>query len=341
MYRLVGSAFLAGAVLILLNTYAGPGAPARPKAAADALATSSATAGASADLLSSLSVDDCGRLFIDGGANLGESVDAFAAGNFLQCALTGPARIYAKDWSSLTGQQRRERMAPLGEPRSFCIRSFEAAPALLGVLRERETRLRGQGLDVRFVDGALSNVSASQVAHQVVRYSQHPQGETAASFAFADLMPGVTADRPLPRQLSSRVVMGPAFGVVELLERVRRRNASAVVALRLDVEGAEYAIMRSLVERTDLLCFLSYLFVEFHYTAVPEQRAGLPRYGITSDAFEALKEQVHAAIERPGCRLRLYWRSFWASCGDKQRFEWRDTPQATQGAEQGLASTRT
>ena len=49
--------------------------------------------------------------------------------------------------------------------------------------------------------------------------------------------------------------------------------------------------------------------------------------------FEHLKATVHAAMERPGCRLRIYWRSFWASCGDKQRFEWRTSAQATAATE--------
>ena len=44
--------------------------------------------------------------------------------------------------------------------------------------------------------------------------------------------------------------------------------------------------------------------------------------------------------ETPGCRLRLYWRSFWASCGDKQRFEWRDAPQARDVASLGEEALR-
>ena len=53
-----------------------------------------------------------------------------------------------------------------------------------------------------------------------------------------------------------------------------------------------------------------------------------------------LRPMVHAAMEAPGCRLRLYWRSFWASCGDKQRFEWRDAPQARDVASLGEEALR-
>lgn len=58
------------------------------------------------------------------------------------------------------------------------------------------------------------------------------------------------------------------------------------------------------------------------------QRERLHEYGLSADAFESLKARVHAEMETPGCRLRIYWRSFWASCGDPQRFEWRNGPQA-------------
>ena len=26
--------------------------------------------------------------------------------------------------------------------------------------------------------------------------------------------------------------------------------------------------------------------------------------------------------ERPGCKLMLYWRSYWSSCGDPMRYTW-------------------
>ena len=44
--------------------------------------------------------------------------------------------------------------------------------------------------------------------------------------------------------------------------------------------------------------------------------------------YEVLKRQVHPLMEQPSCRLKVYWRSFWAACGDPQRFEWINTEQA-------------
>lgn len=78
-----------------------------------------------------------------------------------------------------------------------------------------------------------------------------------------------------------------------------------------------------------LLCRVSFLFVEFHGTATADQRAKLPGYGLREDLFESLKAQVHSAMELPDCKLQIYWRSFWASCGDEQRFMWRNSEQAT------------
>ena len=50
--------------------------------------------------------------------------------------------------------------------------------------------------------------------------------------------------------------------------------------VRLDVEGAEYAMLEALARRPELLCFVSFVFVEFHHSATPEQRARLTRYGL-------------------------------------------------------------
>jgi len=335
--RILATVAIASAsALLIINAYSGPTAstnspPTIPAiVAAQAVSVEASAASASTTLpFDDLCLDGCGRLFIDGGSNLGEGVAAFLAGNFYSCALTGPPRIYSSSWPALSKAQRHELMAPLAEPKSFCIRSFEVAPALMPPLQAREATLRGQHFDVRFVHGALSNVTLGRAKHEIVRYSRHPQGESATSlfrFDHIHLAPGGVIK---PKQLGEHSAYVPSFDLVELVEGVRRRNASAVLAVRLDIEGGEYAILSALVERPDTLCFLSYLFVEFHHSATPEQRNGLPKYGLAADVFERLKERVHAAIERPQCRLRLYWRSFWASCGDQQRFEWRDSEQAT------------
>ena len=54
------------------------------------------------DDFSALALQNCGRLFIDGGSNTGESVRAFVKGNFFTCGLHSPSRQYASSWGKLT-----------------------------------------------------------------------------------------------------------------------------------------------------------------------------------------------------------------------------------------------
>jgi hypothetical protein len=212
-------------------------------------------------------------------------------------------------------------MAPLRKPESFCVRSLEAAPELLPPLQQREAELRARGLDVRFIGGALTNVTAAHHPQTIVRYAQTAAGVSATTMAFEHVhVEG-------PRAISSRVVHTAAFAVRDVLEAALARDRAAVIALRLDIEGAEWWVLDALSRDAPLLCQISYLFVEYHNSATHKQRVTLPGYGLRDDAFNELKDRVHAAMERPGCRLRINWRSFWASCGDQQRFEWRDSPQ--------------
>ena len=76
----------------------------------------------------------------------------------------------------------------------------------------------------------------------------------------------------------------------------------------------------------DLLCAISYLFVEFHW--LPFQRVNLTRYKLDPDLYEHLKSQIHSQMDRPACRLKVYWRSFWSAGGDVMRFQWRSSEQA-------------
>jgi hypothetical protein len=138
--------------------------------------------------------------------------------------------------------------------------------------------------------------------------------------------------RQRPAMLESRVVVGRSYALDELISAALTLNPGATIAVRLDIEGGEWWAMRRLVERPDVLCGVSQLFVEYHSAANEAQRTRLASYGFRHNEFDWLKDRVHAAMEEiPGCRLQLNWRSFWASCGDQQRFEWRDSPQAMEG----------
>jgi hypothetical protein len=278
----------------------------------------------SLDALAALNLHPgCGRLLIDGGTNTGESVRAFLKGSFFTCALHSPNRQYSSVWPQLSRAERQRAMRPLHEPSTFCIRSFEAAPELMPMLRNQELDLRARSLDVQFVEAALSNVTSLAAPRNVVRYAKNPWGSTAVGLGFEEVHVGGK-----PVALSTRTVIGQSYDLREIVSRALALNASSVIAVKLDIEGFEYRTLEALVAERHLLCSISYIFVEFHSTASAEQRSILTRHGIREDAFEALKARVHAAMETPGCKLKVYWRSFWASCGDKQRFEWRTSAQA-------------
>uniref|UniRef100_A0A7S3U195 Methyltransferase FkbM domain-containing protein n=1 Tax=Emiliania huxleyi TaxID=2903 RepID=A0A7S3U195_EMIHU len=274
------------------------------------------------DDYSALELDGCGRVFLDGGSNTGESVRAFIKGHFHSCGLRSPSRQYASYWSQLSQAERNAAMQPLKEPASFCVRSFEAAPALLPLLRRQEQDHRAQKYDVRFVEAALGNVTAPDESRRVVRYADNVWGVSASGLRWGDVHVG---DKPVARETTS--ISGQSYDLRGIVARVRSLNASAVVAIKLDIEGSEYWALEPLVADPELLCSVSYLFVEFHSAASAGQRRVAQSYGLREDAFEHLKGRIHAAMERPGCRLKILWRSFWASCGDKQRFEWRSSEQ--------------
>lgn len=100
----------------------------------------------------------------------------------------------------------------------------------------------------------------------------------------------LTVAEPRISAVQVRTIRGPSYDVVEVV-RAALGNGSAVVGMRLDVEGAtphacpwpvpilihmhdgaglEYDIIDALL-RAGLICRLSYLFVEFHSTAVAQQ----------------------------------------------------------------------
>ena len=217
--------------------------------------------------------------------------------------------------------QRRELMAPLKEPSSFCVRSFEANRRLLPLLRDSEAELATRAKSLRFVDGALGNVTAVAAPRDIVTYARGRFGSSATTFAWDDIHAGK------PPVLALEHESGPSYDAMDVLAEAVRLNRAPVIALKLDVEGLESWMLNALAASPDVACSISYLFVEFHH--LPNQRVNLTHYGLRSDNYEDLKTRLHAHMERPGCRLKVYWRSFWSACGDPARYMWMKSEQAT------------
>ena len=97
----------------------------------------------------------------------------------------------------MSGRLRRAAMAPLREPATFCIRSFEANPHLVPLLRagaappdSTDGATTEVPPNVRYIAAALSNRTGKQLARTVVKYAQNPWGSTASTLKFEDIHPG-------------------------------------------------------------------------------------------------------------------------------------------------------
>lgn len=239
---------------------------------------------AALDDYSALELDGCGRVFLDGGSNTGESVRAFIKGHFHSCGLRSPSRQYASYWSQLSQAERNAAMQPLKEPASFCVRSFEAAPALLPLLRRQEQDHRAQKYDVRFVEAALGNVTAPDESRRVVRYADNVWGVSASGLRWGDVHVG---DKPVARETTS--ISGQSYDLRGIVARVRSLNASAVVAIKLDIEGSEYWALEPLVADPELLCSVSHASAELHAgRSLPEPSLGRPCRCRTSSSSSTL-----------------------------------------------------
>ena len=199
---------------------------------------------------------NCTRIFIDGGANQGESVEAFFRGTFHRCSLNQPNRLYPRSWHNASGAEKQRRMLPLRTPSTFCVRSFEANPKLMPMLRTHETVLQAQGRDVRFIEGSLSNQTLPAAPRTVYTYSKHVAGSMATTFPFKQI-------HASPAVLSKEVINAPTYDLRQIITRALQHSPDAVIALKLDIEGGEFRMLEQLTSSGGI-CRISYLFVEFH-----------------------------------------------------------------------------
>lgn len=252
------------------------------------------------------------HLLIDGGANLGEGAVAWLGGAMHRCALHSPNRLYGEAWQRAGRRERGEMMAPLAKPKEWCVRSFEANPLLLAGLRTKEAELRAQGADVRFVGGLLGTESGTDVPRRVTHFSEHAAGSMATVFSYREI-------HVAPPALRAETVRGAAYDVRDVVREALRLQPTREVALRLDIEGGEFGALEALTTGDELLCNVSFLFVEYH-----NLHANMSAYGFPANrshdphmtAYLLLGERIRRLMDRPGCRLRIHWRNFWSACGD-------------------------
>ena len=256
----------------------------------------------------------CPRLFIDGGSNTGEHVAAFYKGAFYRCAVASPNRLYGSAWKNASAAVRRAWMQPLRDADAWCVRSFDSAPGAADRLNARDRHLP----NVQYIDAALSTSTTANAKRHIVRFSNHSFGTTAHYFSHEDIHA-----RTVPI-LHSWVTRGQSLDVRAIIRRYM--GTASHIALKLDVEGEEFAILGALAEEPHLLCSLSFLFVEYH-----NLKFNLTKYpGFREDEYFRIGGRIHNAMDSvPGCKLRIDWRSFWSACGEPMRMNWMRSYQAT------------
>ena len=172
---------------------------------------------------------------------------------------------------------------------------------------------------MRFVDAALGTVTAASAPRAITKYSNDSWGYSASTFRHRD----IHASRP--PVLEEMRTHGPSIDVRELVRLYAR--SSDVIALKLDVEGAEFGILDALADDPEVLCNISFLFVEYH-----NLKFNLTKYAIRGDAYHYIGTRIHDAMDTyPGCKLRINWRSFWSACGESMRFVWAGKSQQATG----------
>ena len=255
----------------------------------------------------------CSRLFIDGGSNMGESVTAFLKGAMYRCAVASPSRLYGKAWKNATRRTQLEWMSPLGRTSEWCIRSFDASPGIAAKLQQENTH----GPNVRYIDAALGTHTSPKAPREIIRYSNHSFGLTTGAFSHYDLH----LDKP--PELEKWTHHGPSLDVREIIRRYKGTAKS--IALKLDVEGHEFAILHALADEPELLCSIDYLFTEYH-----NLKFNATKYGWPEDLYARTGAKILNAMDNyPNCKLRINWRSFWSACGEPMKFLWMGSFQAT------------
>ena len=286
-------------------------------------------------------------LFIDGGSNLGEGVAAFYGGATHRCALRSPSRLYGDAWQTASANERAEWVGSLSRPRDWCVRSFEANPKLMPNLRLLEQNQRGEGLNVRYIDGLLGTTTMKHGYPRTVVQYRHgdPIASSATYFAWKDIHAA-----GIPPNLAEEEVRGPAYDVRQVVWNMLRLQPETPIALKLDLEGLEFHVLNALLAPFDpasptsgeaheptkglpLLCNVSFLYVEYHNLHANLSKYGLPWNESSREphmlAYFEVGARVKAVMDTPGCKLRIHWRNFWNVCGDMARYGWMSSEQVT------------
>ena len=224
----------------------------------------------------------------------------------------------------MSKKEQRDRTNSLAQPHHWCVRGFEPNPVLWHNIKDIEATYNARPpprANVRFVPAAISNRTSDAVPQTIVQYAANESwASSATTFPWSDIH---SVGPPVVRQ---QVMNLPSVDLRDVIRSMLREKSDAEIAIRLDIEGGEYAVLESLVDEPQLLCSIKFLFIEYHHLHVNLTQRGYR---------EGIKDRIHAVMEDRTCKLEIQWRSLWASCGDEQRFMWRKQVKDRADAESG------
>ena len=256
----------------------------------------------------------CKHHIIDVGFNSGSSALAFYSGmySFDYCnALAGNGGKTHTNWvrglgniasraHSRTKTVAPASLAPLAKPGQFCYHAFEGNPMFSPTMQMIDAFLEGVGgrsvmyPETLFADkDGFSPLYVDKVAESAWGSSMFAEKTWNCDTAEACKATKTKSERFKVLNVSS----------ISASRFTRQLRASlgpeGKIALKINAEGAEYFILRDLIQK-DALCEVDYLFVSWHV----KQLASQIKTGKLRPPAEYVRDIVEGFEQRAGCRVQ-------------------------------------
>jgi FkbM family methyltransferase len=226
---------------------------------------------------------ECPHVFISAGAHDGgDMFDLLAVGS------SGDSKKWLSDspsdrawawWKNLT-----VNIATDVKPRDFCVIAIEANPHMTSVLEKAAGVVRGGCRGVEVMAGTAAWVEDGSIDLNL----DTRQEETGLSSSLLGGHPSAKGSRVTVKSISTP----------NLVRTARKRTGeNGLVVLKMDIEGAEYEVLRAMIADGSLCSSVDYLFVEWHAMALGDGSDAPP-----SD-FERVFEWISSV---KGCRTRVF-----------------------------------
>ena len=227
---------------------------------------------------------ECPHVFISAGAHDGgDMLDLMAVGSsgesekWLSNAPSDRAWAW---WKNLTVD-----IATDVSPRDFCVIAIEANPHMTSVLEEAASAVRGGCRGVEVMAGTAAWVENGSVDLNL----DTRQEETGLSSSLLEGHPSAKGSRVTVKSISTPYLVRTAR---------ERTGENGLVVLKMDIEGAEFEVLRTMIADGSLCSSVDYLFVEWHAMALGGGGCDAP-----PGDFEGVFEWISGV---KGCRTRVF-----------------------------------